>query len=73
MKQIRRKGRSSQPRMEEEGKKEAQKENGLVSKDVVIRIGRFPVQTPPGTRLGLGTQPRYEASGDHWAKVVKTQ
>ena len=31
MKQIRRKGRSSQPRMEEEGKKEAQKENGLVS------------------------------------------
>ena len=27
-------------------------------------IGRFPVQTPLGTRLSLGTQPCYEASDD---------
>ena len=28
------------------------------------RIGKFLVQTPLGARLGLGTQPLYEASGD---------
>ena len=30
--------------------------------DAGIRIGRFPVQTPPGARPGLGTQPRCEGS-----------
>ena len=28
------------------------------------QIGRFMVQTPLDPRLGLGTQPGYEASGD---------
>ena len=31
---------------------------------VIVRIGRFPVQTPLGARPGLGTQPRYEVPGD---------
>ena len=30
----------------------------------MIRIVRFPVQTPLGAQLGLETQPRYEAPGD---------
>ena len=38
---------------------------------VTIRIGRFLVQTPLGTRLGLGTQPRYEAPGDLWVEIVE--
>ena len=38
---------------------------------VPIRIGRFPVQTPLGARLGLGTQPRYEAPGDLWVEIVE--
>ena len=35
-------------------------ERDKVSKGVVFRIGTYPVQTPLGTRPGLGTQPRYE-------------
>ena len=30
----------------------------------VVRIGRFPIQSPLGARLSLGTQPRYKAPGD---------
>ena len=36
----------------------------IVGQAVAIRIGRFPVQNLLGTRLGLRTQPRYEAPGD---------
>ena len=35
-------------------------ERDKVSEGVVFRIGTYPVQTPLGTRPGLGTQPRYE-------------
>ena len=38
---------------------------------IVNRIGRFLVQTLIGTRPGLGTQPRYEASGDLWVEYVQ--
>ena len=38
---------------------------------IVVRIGRFPVQTPLGTRLGLGTQPCYKAPGDILIENVK--
>ena len=38
-----------------------------------IRIGRFLVQNPLGTRPGLGTQPRYEAPGDLRFEHVQTQ
>ena len=38
---------------------------------VVVRIGRFPVQTLLGTRPGLGIQPLYEAPGDLCVKNVK--
>ena len=34
---------------------------------------KVPVQTPLGTWLGLGTQPRYEAPGDVRIENVKTQ
>ena len=37
------------------------------------RIRRFPVQTPLGTRLSLGTQPSNEASGGLCIKIVKRQ
>ena len=40
---------------------------------VVIRIGRFPAQTPLSTWPGLGTQPRYEARGYLQLKIVKMQ
>ena len=43
-------------------------ESRLVGYDIVIRIGRFPVQTPLGAQLGLGTQPRYKAPGDLWVE-----
>ena len=33
----------------------------------------FLIQTSLGAWRGLGTQPRYEASGDLWVKNVKTQ
>ena len=36
-----------------------------------IRIERFQVQTPLGTRPGLGTQPCYEVPGDLWAEYIK--
>ena len=39
--------------------------------DIVIRIGRFPVQTPLGAQLGLGTQPRYEAVCNLLVETVK--
>ena len=39
-------------------------QSGLVGEGVVVRMGRFPVQTPLGAQLGLGTQPCYEAPGD---------
>ena len=42
-------------------------------KKVSIKIGRFPVQIPPGTRPGLGTQPRYEALGNVQFELVKMQ
>ena len=35
---------------------------------VVIRIGRFLVQTPLGARPDLGTQPHYEAPVDLWVE-----
>ena len=37
--------------------------------EVTIRIGSFPVQTPLGARLGLGTQPPYEAPGDFQVEI----
>ena len=46
-------------------------ESGLVGSGAAVRIGRFPVQTPLGARLGLGTQPRYEAPGDPRVENVK--
>ena len=48
-------------------------ESGLVGSYVVIRIGRFPVQTPLGTRPGLGTQLCGEAPSDLWIEIVKMQ
>ena len=39
--------------------------------DVTVRNGRFPAQTPLGARPGLGTQPRYEASGDLLVEIVE--
>ena len=38
---------------------------------VVVRIGRFPVQSLLGARPGLGIQPLYEAPGDLWVENVK--
>ena len=38
---------------------------------IVVRIRRFPVQTPLGARLGLGTQPCYEAPSDLQIENVK--
>ena len=38
---------------------------------VVIRIGRFPVQTPLGAQPGLGTQPHYKAARDLLVEIVK--
>ena len=48
-------------------------ESGILGQGVVIRIGRFPVQTPLGVWLGLGTQPIFEAPGDLQLETVKTQ
>ena len=45
--------------------------NGWVGQGVAIRIGRFPVQNSLGARLGLGTQPRYEAPGDLRVEYVQ--
>ena len=39
--------------------------------DVMIRIGRFPVQTPLATQPGLGTQPCYKAACDLLVEIVK--
>ena len=38
---------------------------------IVVRIGRLPVQTPLGTRMDLGTHPRYEDPGDLRVRNVK--
>ena len=46
-------------------------ESRLVGYGVVIRIGRFPVQTPLGAQPGLGTQPRYKAARDLLVEIVK--
>ena len=46
-------------------------ESGLLGKGVVIRIARFPVQTPLGTWPGLKTQPCCEAPGDLQIEIVK--
>ena len=31
---------------------------------ILLGIGKYPVQTPLGAQMGLGSQPRYEAPGD---------
>ena len=46
-------------------------ESGLVGQGAVTRIRRFPVRTLLGARPGLGTQPRYEASGNLLVDYVK--
>ena len=38
---------------------------------IVIRIGRFPVQTPLGAQSGLGIQPCYKAAYDLLVEIVK--
>ena len=48
-------------------------ESDLMGEGFAIRIGRFLVQNPLGVRLGLGTQPCYEALGDLWVKHVQMQ
>ena len=40
---------------------------------LTFRIGRFPVQTLLNIQPGLGTQPRYNASGVLWVGISKTQ
>ena len=40
---------------------------------VIIRIGRFSVQSPIGARPGLGTQSRYEVPGNLRIEITKTQ
>ena len=40
---------------------------------IKIRDWRFQVQTPRGAQLGLGIQPRSEASGDLWVEIVEAQ
>ena len=42
-----------------------------MGKGVGKRIGWFLIQTPPGARLGLGTQRRYEALGVPWVKITE--
>ena len=46
-------------------------ESGLVGLGVIVRIGRFLVQTPLVARLGLGNHPCYKAPSDPWVKNVK--
>ena len=48
-------------------------ESGLVGQGVVIKVKRFPVQTPRDAWLGLGTQAHYEAPGDLQVKNPKAQ
>ena len=36
-----------------------------------MRIGRFPVQTPLGAQLNLGTQPHYKDPSDLQVKIVE--
>ena len=48
-------------------------ESGLLGLGVTIRVRGFPVQTPLGNRLGLGTQPCYEAPADFRVKILETQ
>ena len=39
--------------------------------DIIIRIERFPVQTPLGTQPDLGTQPCYKAACHLLVEIVK--
>ena len=39
--------------------------------DIMISIGRFPVQTPLGTQPGLGTQPCYKAACGLLVEIAK--
>ena len=48
-------------------------ESDLVDQGAVIRIRRFPVQTPLGAQPSLGAQPPYEAPSDPLVENVKTQ
>ena len=45
----------------------------LVGQGVTIRIRKFLVQTPQGTRPGLGTQHHYKAPDDLGVEIVKTK
>ena len=45
----------------------------MVSFDVPIRAGRFPIQALLDAWPGLGTQPHYEAVGDLRVEIVQTQ
>ena len=45
----------------------------LVGKDVTLRIGKIPVETPLRARLGFGTQPPYEATGNLWVEIEMTK
>ena len=47
--------------------------NDVIGQGVTIRIGGYLVQIPQGTRLSLGSQPCYKATGDLWVEIVKTQ
>ena len=47
------------------------RKSGVVGEGIVIRIGRFPIQTQLGARLGLGSQPHYEAPGDLRVEYVR--
>ena len=40
---------------------------------IKIKIGSFPVQTPPGAQPGLGTQHCCETPSDLPIEIVKTQ
>ena len=42
---------------------------GLVGKGVRFRIRKFPIQTPPGARLAIAPQLRYETPGDLLVKI----
>ena len=46
-------------------------ESRLLDWGVVIRIGRFPVETPLGTWPGLETQSRYEAPDELQLEIAK--
>ena len=45
----------------------------FIEKHLGVRVRGFPVQTPLGNRLGLGTQPCYEAPADFRVKILEKQ